>query len=118
VKKFAPLHCAESLCENIVEEQSRSLCKKLTQKKLVKKKFVSLSCVESLCENIVQEQSRSLCKKLTQKKLVKKKKFVPCLVWRTCATTCVLNSSDKKDMEKVIAQRNDKQKKNIENMCC
>jgi hypothetical protein len=50
VKKFAPLHCAESLCENIVQKQSRSLCKKLTQKKLVKK-FVPLPCVKILCKN-------------------------------------------------------------------
>jgi hypothetical protein len=75
------------------------------------KKFMPLPCVESLCENIVQEQSRSLCKNWHKKNLWRRRSLCPCLVWRTCATTCVLNSSDKKDMEKVIAQRNDKQKK-------
>lgn len=75
------------------------------------KKFAPLHCAESLCENIVQEQSRSLCKNWHKKNLWRRRSLCPCLVWRTCATTCVLNSSDKKDMEKVIAQRNDKQKK-------
>jgi hypothetical protein len=54
VKKFAPLHCAESLCEKIVQEQSRSLCKNLRQKKLVKK-FVPLPCVENLFDNLCIE---------------------------------------------------------------